>query len=115
MHTRRPIADDDLHQKAYWTRKYIRARYYGQTYPLNAALSAFPKLITFQITPLQDAIEQVPISVAKLATVVDFSAQIENEGAEPELTTLGLTWSSFQSTWAQQCRVEEAVDSIAYL
>jgi hypothetical protein len=49
---------------------------------------------------IDDAIEQVPISFAALAPLVDFSAVISNEDdkQEPKLQP-PLTWSGFKSKW----------------
>jgi hypothetical protein len=52
---------------------------------------------------LAQAIEQVPLSVAELAPLVDYHVEIRNAPNQPdvELVTPGEAWESFTKTWLQ--------------
>ncbi|KAL3776817.1 hypothetical protein ACHAWO_002983 [Cyclotella atomus] len=54
---------------------------------------------------LDAAMKQVPISVNKLAPLVDYFCEIDNSKDSGELTlkTPGVTWESFQTNWMQTC------------
>lgn len=64
---------------------------------------------TGRVVPLETlemALKQVPISVKKLAPMVDFFCELDNSpsaSGEVSLTTEGVTEESFQSNWAQSC------------
>ena len=56
-------------------------------------------------TTLDEAIQQVPISVEKLAPLADYFCEIDNSQDSGEITlkTPGVTWESFQINWLQTC------------
>jgi hypothetical protein len=61
---------------------------------------------------IDDAIEQVPISFAALAPLVDFAAVISNEDDKQEPKLQGpLTWESFKSTWSSVNRARMTSES----
>lgn len=54
---------------------------------------------------LKLSLKQVPISVSKLASKVDFFCEIDNSPNlnEVKLVTESITWDSFRDNWAQTC------------
>ena len=67
------------------------------------------------IETLEKALEQVPISVKKLAPMADFFCEIDNSqctssGGEVEIRTPGITWDTFRDNWAQTCPWAPAVE-----
>ena len=50
-----------------------------------------------------ETIEQVPLSVAQLAPLVDYHIELLNDPKTPdiEIVTNGETWENFTSQWAQ--------------
>ena len=56
-------------------------------------------------TTLDEAIQQVPVSVEKLAPLADYFCEIDNSQDSGEITlkTPGVTWELFQINWLQTC------------
>ena len=52
---------------------------------------------------LEKSLEQVPISVKKLAPLADFFCELDNSEGEVKLSTEGITWDKFRDNWAQVC------------
>lgn len=58
---------------------------------------------------LEMSLEQVPISVKKLAPLADFFCELDNSydaaegGSEVRMITQGITWDAFRDNWAQTC------------
>lgn len=54
---------------------------------------------------LEEALEQVPRSVKRLAPLVDYHVELLNapDADDIEIVTEGETWESFQSQWIQTC------------
>ena len=77
-------------------------------YNLNIPFSQKRAIATGRVVPeqtLDAAMKQVPISVNKLAPMVDYFCEIDNSKDSGELTlkTPGVTWESFQTNWMQTC------------
>ncbi|KAL7427769.1 hypothetical protein ACHAXH_000836 [Discostella pseudostelligera] len=60
------------------------------------------------IETLEKSLEQVPVSVKKLAPLADFFCELDNSqstssGGEVIIRTPGITWNTFRANWAQTC------------
>ena len=91
-------------RKAVFVRAANRARETGRVVPLET---------------MEKSIEHVPISIKKLAPLVDFFCELDNSchapekddcgsggmdgGGEVRMMTEGITWDAFRDNWAQTC------------
>jgi hypothetical protein len=81
-------------REAVFERAAHRARRTGRVVPLET---------------LESSLEQVPISVKKLAPLADFFCELDNSvdgcsgGVDIRMMTEGITWDSFRDNWAQTC------------
>jgi hypothetical protein len=81
-------------REAVFERAAHRARETGRVVPLET---------------LESSLVQVPISVRKLAPLVDFFCELDNsvdcgsDGVDVRIMTEGITWDAFRYNWAQTC------------